>query len=119
MDARSINRQIKSQLDTIMIADAAWCRQRLNSVQQRMKRRQPVDKLLQALLVRFEQSQQKVLSRKASTPVPVYDSILPITAHREEILQTLHDHQVVVVAGATGSGKTTQLPKMCLEAGRG
>lgn len=48
-----------------------------------------------------------------------YDPALPITAHREEILGALARHQVIVVCGATGSGKTTQLPKFCLEAGRG
>lgn len=46
-----------------------------------------------------------------------YPSDLPINARREEIVATLRRHQVVVIAGETGSGKTTQLPKMCLEAG--
>jgi ATP-dependent helicase HrpA len=48
-----------------------------------------------------------------------FDSELPITAHREEIAKALAQHQVIVVCGATGSGKTTQLPKICLEVGRG
>jgi ATP-dependent helicase HrpA len=48
-----------------------------------------------------------------------YDPVLPITAHREEILAAIARHQVLIVCGATGSGKTTQLPKLCLEAGRG
>ena len=48
-----------------------------------------------------------------------YDPALPITAHRVEILEALARHPVVVVCGATGSGKTTQLPKFCLEGGRG
>ena len=48
-----------------------------------------------------------------------YDAALPITAHREEIIQALERHPVIVVCGATGSGKSTQLPKFCLEAGRG
>ncbi|QGM81693.1 ATP-dependent RNA helicase HrpA [Otariodibacter oris] len=44
---------------------------------------------------------------------------LPVSAHRQEILKLIEENQVVVIAGETGSGKTTQLPKMCLELGRG
>src|SRR4051812_14195486 len=47
-----------------------------------------------------------------------YPPELPVTEHREELLRAIRDSQVVVVAGETGSGKTTQLPKMCLELGR-
>jgi ATP-dependent helicase HrpA len=50
--------------------------------------------------------------------VIAYDETLPITAWHDEIKQAIADHQVVVVAGETGSGKTTQLPKICLELGR-
>ncbi len=48
-----------------------------------------------------------------------YPEELPITARREEIVKTIRENQVVVLSGETGSGKTTQIPKMCLEAGRG
>ncbi|MGB6489222.1 MAG: ATP-dependent RNA helicase HrpA [Steroidobacteraceae bacterium] len=48
----------------------------------------------------------------------VYDPALPITAHREEIIAALARHPALIVCGATGSGKSTQLPKLCLEAGR-
>jgi ATP-dependent helicase HrpA len=47
-----------------------------------------------------------------------YPDDLPVAARREEILAAIKNHQVVVIAGATGSGKTTQIPKMCLELGR-
>ncbi len=47
-----------------------------------------------------------------------YDPALPITAHREEIMAALARHPALIVCGATGSGKSTQLPKLCLEAGR-
>lgn len=48
-------------------------------------------------------------------PAIRYPADLPITARREEIIAAVRDHQVVILAGETGSGKTTQLPKMCLE----
>ena len=48
-----------------------------------------------------------------------YPDTLPITERRDEILAAIREHQVVIVAGETGSGKSTQLPKLCLEAGRG
>lgn len=48
-----------------------------------------------------------------------YPEILPISDRRADIVKTVQEHQVVVISGDTGSGKTTQLPKMCLEAGRG
>ncbi|MGC8518059.1 MAG: helicase-related protein, partial [Steroidobacteraceae bacterium] len=59
-------------------------------------------------------------ARASAAPLRLdYDAALPITAHREEIIQALERHPVIVVCGATGSGKSTQLPKFCLEAGRG
>ncbi|MFD4958543.1 ATP-dependent RNA helicase HrpA [Microbacterium sp. NPDC058389] len=55
-----------------------------------------------------------------SVPAPVisYPPELPVSAARDEIARAIRDHQVVIVAGATGSGKTTQLPKIALELGR-
>src|SRR5512145_848785 len=48
-----------------------------------------------------------------------YPAELPVSQRRDEIAAAIRDHQVVIVAGETGSGKTTQLPKICLELGRG
>ncbi|WP_442922905.1 ATP-dependent RNA helicase HrpA [Microbacterium sp. H83] len=56
--------------------------------------------------------------RAMSSPVISYPPELPVSAARDEIADAIRDHQVVIVAGATGSGKTTQLPKICLELGR-
>ncbi len=55
----------------------------------------------------------------ALVSAPSYDPALPISAHREEILAAIKQHQVLIIAGETGSGKTTQIPKLCLEAGYG
>ena len=56
--------------------------------------------------------------RKQAVPSISYPD-LPVSARRADLLAAIRDHQVVIVAGETGSGKTTQLPKMCLELGRG
>jgi ATP-dependent helicase HrpA len=68
---------------------------------------------------RIAASQAKVAARRASAPVVSYPEELPVSARRDEIAAALAAHQVIIVCGETGSGKTTQLPKLCLELGRG
>lgn len=60
----------------------------------------------------------QLAARAAALPVITYPD-LPVSARRDDIAAAIRDHQVVVVAGETGSGKTTQIPKICLELGRG
>lgn len=61
-----------------------------------------------------------IAARRVSVPDEIsYPDDLPITAWRDELLEAIGGHQVVIVAGETGSGKSTQLPKLCLELGRG
>src|ERR1700674_4559681 len=64
-------------------------------------------------------SPAEIEQRRAHAPRPEFPPELPISAKREEIAKAISSHQVVIVAGETGSGKTTQLPKICLELGRG
>ncbi|WP_425427696.1 ATP-dependent RNA helicase HrpA [Bowmanella denitrificans] len=64
------------------------------------------------------QSVQRSQLRKDGVPKIDYPD-LPVSEHRDEIAKAIAEHQVVIVAGETGSGKTTQLPKICLELGRG
>src|SRR5450755_4647925 len=68
---------------------------------------------------RLAEARARVQRRRASVPEVSYPPQLPVSARREDLLAAIRDHQVVVVAGETGSGKTTQLPKLCLELGRG
>ena len=58
-------------------------------------------------------------ARRASVPALRYPAELPVSQRKDEIAAAIRDHQVVIVAGETGAGKTTQLPKICLELGRG
>ena len=55
----------------------------------------------------------------AGIPERVYDPALPIIDKKDEIIRAISEYPVVIVSGETGSGKTTQLPKFCLDAGRG
>ena len=64
-------------------------------------------------------AEARVANRRASVPTIRYPEQLPVTARREDIAAAIAEHQVVIVAGETGSGKTTQIPKICLELGRG
>ncbi|MGH3697258.1 MAG: ATP-dependent RNA helicase HrpA [Pseudonocardiaceae bacterium] len=64
-------------------------------------------------------TETRIARRQAALPRIHYPPELPISQHIREIVAAIRDHQVVVVAGETGSGKTTQLPKICLELGRG
>ncbi len=61
----------------------------------------------------------RVAARRARVPVVTYPEELPVSERREDIAKAIANHQVVIVCGETGSGKTTQLPKLCLELGRG
>jgi ATP-dependent helicase HrpA len=71
------------------------------------------------LATQVSKAEARLARRLAAIPTPTYPAELPITQRRDELIETIRDHQVVVVAGETGSGKSTQLPKMCLDAGLG
>ena len=119
MTSTGTDKKFSAPLEQIMAVDAAWCRKRISEMRRGRRRRQPKDQLEKKIRQRIERSLGRVEERIAKLPVPRYDDSLPITAHRDEILTAIASNQVVVIAGETGSGKTTQLPKMCLEGGRG
>ena len=81
---------------------------------------QPEDsRLLHAFEEAFALSQAALQARALSLPAVDFDAQLPIAQHVEQIKTAIAQHQVIVVAGETGSGKTTQLPKLCLALQRG
>ena len=106
--------QLVRCLDQAQISDRHRLRRQLHEL-----RKQPDDARLAQWVERFQASCAKVEARRASVPAIRYDDSLPIAAKRDEIKAAIAAHQVVVIAGETGSGKTTQLPKICLELGRG
>tara|TARA_R110000868_G_scaffold102573_2_gene282502 strand:+ start:1757 stop:5842 length:4086 start_codon:yes stop_codon:yes gene_type:complete len=115
-DATPAFDQLLKNLDQTLLGDRHRLRRQLHE----LRKQSPVDEAkLAQWLQRFEASVAKVEARRLSVPAMRYDDALPIAAKRDEIKAAIAAHQVVVIAGETGSGKTTQLPKICLELGRG
>ncbi|MGW1539296.1 ATP-dependent RNA helicase HrpA [Streptomyces sp. NPDC002309] len=67
----------------------------------------------------IEKAEARMADRRAQAPSVSYPPQLPVSQKKDEIAEAIRDHQVVIVAGETGSGKTTQIPKICVELGRG
>jgi ATP-dependent helicase HrpA len=75
---------------------------------------------LDGVQTELEAALARVEARRQAMPAAItYPAELPVSQRRDEIAAAIRDHQVVIIAGETGSGKTTQLPKVCLELGRG
>ncbi|WP_433886441.1 ATP-dependent RNA helicase HrpA [Pseudomonas vranovensis] len=106
--------QLLKNLDHAMIAERHRLRRQLHEL-----RKRPDEARLAQWVDKVQASCAQVTARKASVPSIRYDDSLPIAAKRDEIKKVLAEHQVLIIAGETGSGKTTQLPKICLELGRG
>ncbi len=84
-----------------------------------LKNRQGDAQALADVAAKIEASIQQRQTRLDKLPVPSYPEELPVSQRRDDIAAAIREHQVVIVAGETGSGKTTQLPKICLDLGRG
>src|SRR3982750_1091902 len=108
---------LRNALDHVMARDFG----RLLSRWRRLAsaRPEPSAAEIEALRADIDASVAKRNARAARVPEIKLDESLPISAKAEEIVRLIRDNQVVVLAGETGSGKTTQLPKLCLAAGRG
>ncbi|HYO11127.1 MAG TPA: ATP-dependent RNA helicase HrpA [Tepidisphaeraceae bacterium] len=110
---------LQADVNRAMVRDRFALSRRLHALRQRSRDGQPVDESLRRLEEEVRRSLSIVERRRADLPRPVYPPELPVSQKRDEIAAAIRDHQVVVVCGETGSGKTTQLPKICLELGRG
>ena len=74
---------------------------------------------LKTIEQKYQKSHEIFLKRQAKQPKPQYDGTLPVHERLDDIKTAIQNHQVTIICGETGSGKTTQLPKICLELGRG
>ena len=102
-----------------MPADRFRLRRRLQSIRLAERQGKPQERNLVELARQIDQSIEVRRSREAGVPPITFSADLPIAARRAEIAAAIERNQVVVVCGETGSGKSTQLPKICLELGRG
>ncbi|OSI37139.1 ATP-dependent RNA helicase HrpA [Neisseria dumasiana] len=74
---------------------------------------------IEAVQKKYQKSHDAFLKRQAALPKPQYDGTLPVHERLDDIKTAIQNNQVTIICGETGSGKTTQLPKICLELGRG
>ncbi|WP_273432714.1 ATP-dependent RNA helicase HrpA [Chitinibacter tainanensis] len=112
-------RELRTQLLDTQSSDRYALGRLISQIAEREKRQQPTDQLHQQLRQGLDKSLAKSALRREKLPSPDYDDFLPVNQRRDELKAAIAQHQVVIVCGETGSGKTTQLPKICLELGRG
>ncbi|WP_460855104.1 ATP-dependent RNA helicase HrpA [Nocardiopsis coralliicola] len=109
---------LRGRLDGLTAADRHRMARRIDGLKKiRDKGRR--DKAAARIAADMDGAERRVQRRRDAVPAPSYPEELPVSGRREDIAAAIRDHQVVIVAGETGSGKTTQLPKICMELGRG
>ncbi|WP_281180404.1 ATP-dependent RNA helicase HrpA [Endozoicomonas ascidiicola] len=107
------DKQLRQSIQQCMLRD----RYRLRGQLRRIKQNDEAG--LEKISKKIASSLDLVERRQAAMPEVRYEQELPVVDRKADIAKAIQSHQVVVIAGETGSGKTTQLPKICLEAGRG
>ena len=114
-----IQQSLFSKLNNIMLVDQRRLSARIHGIG-KIKSQEAQQAVVDEIQQQIEQARLRVENRKSAVQNPiVFPKSLPISQRKAEIQKLLSEHQVIVVAGETGSGKTTQLPKMCLELGFG
>ncbi|WP_413728450.1 ATP-dependent RNA helicase HrpA [Sodalis sp. RH19] len=109
---------LSASLESVMLRDKTVLRRRLQGAQ-KVTRPEAQTAIAEQIAADIQASAQRAANRLAARPAITYPENLPVSQKRQDILQAIRDNQVVIVAGETGSGKTTQIPKICLELGRG
>jgi len=111
--------KLEKSISLCLLKDRFPFKRKLQTIRSNIKNNKPVDKTIDKLSISVEKSLSTCKLREQNKPVVSYPEDLPVSQKREDIIQAIHDNQVIVICGETGSGKTTQLPKMCLDAGLG
>jgi len=110
---------IEQALSQTLLVDRHRLRRQWHSIREAQRAGRPHEQHLAKFQSSLDRSCRQREQRLNSRPVPKYDEQLPVCQRREEIATAIRDHQVIVLCGETGSGKSTQLPKICLDLGRG
>ncbi|HHF5352707.1 TPA: ATP-dependent RNA helicase HrpA [Haemophilus influenzae] len=114
-----LQQSLFSQLNDIMLVDQRRLSARIHGIG-KIKSQEAQQAVAAEIQQQIEQARLRVEQRKSAVQNPiVFPESLPVSQRKVEIQKLISEHQVIVVAGETGSGKTTQLPKMCLELGFG
>ncbi|WP_432716556.1 ATP-dependent RNA helicase HrpA [Haemophilus haemolyticus] len=114
-----LQQSLFSQLHDIMLVDQRRLSARIHGIG-KIKSQEAQQAVADEIQQQIEQARLRIEQRKSAVQNPiVFPESLPVSQRKAEIQKLLSEHQVIVVAGETGSGKTTQLPKMCLELGFG
>lgn len=106
------------RLPELMLRDQQRLGRRLDGAR-RIRKPEARAAVLTEIAAGLDEAELRVAQRREAMPAVSYPPELPVSQKKDEILAAIRDHQVVIVAGETGSGKTTQIPKICLELGRG
>ncbi|MFF0062873.1 ATP-dependent RNA helicase HrpA [Streptomyces sp. NPDC005279] len=109
---------LQTLLAGVSLRDAQRLGRRLEGAR-RIRKPEARQAVLDEIATEAERSAARVTRRAGRVPEVTYPEQLPVSQKKDLILEAIRDHQVVIVAGETGSGKTTQIPKICLELGRG
>lgn len=109
---------LASRLPSLTLRDEQRLGRRLDGAR-RIRQPDARAKVLAEIAEQMDRSEARVAARRAAVPAISYPEALPVSQKKDDIAAAIRDHQVVIVAGETGSGKTTQIPKICLELGRG
>ncbi|MFF3317082.1 ATP-dependent RNA helicase HrpA [Streptomyces sp. NPDC003035] len=109
---------LQSVLAEVSLRDAHRLGRRLEGAR-RIRKPEAREAVLDEIAAEAGKAKERVDGRAARVPAITYPEQLPVSQKKDAILEAIRDHQVVIVAGETGSGKTTQIPKICLELGRG
>lgn len=110
--------ELAARLTELSLRDAHRLGRRLEGAR-KIRKREARAAVLAEIEAEVGKGEERVGARRSRVPAVSYPEQLPVSQKKDDIAAAIRDHQVVIVAGETGSGKTTQIPKICMELGRG